>query len=226
MSDFTRYAIYYLPAQASDLASFGASWLGWDVNRAAIAPQPRLTFDLHAATRTPRKYGFHATIKPPFALAQGKTEGALHDALAAFCKGRRAVTVDGLIPSAVGHFLALVPQGDTVALNALAGACVAALDDFRAPLGAADLDRRRAGGLTGRQEALLAQWGYPYVMEEFRFHMTLTGRLDADAQAVVGRAVASRLPELPSPYVIDSLTLVGEGAGGRFQTIQRYCLSA
>ena len=33
-------------------------------------------------------------------------------------------------------------------------------------------------GLTDRQEALLTQWGYPYVMEEFRFHITLTGALD------------------------------------------------
>ena len=31
--------------------------------------------------------------------------------------------------------------------------------------------------LTPAQEALLMRWGSPYVMDEFRFHMTLTGRL-------------------------------------------------
>lgn len=225
MSDFIRFAIYYLPPEGSDLARFGASWLGWDVHNGAAAPQPDMPFDIEAATRAPRKYGFHATIKPPFKLAEGKTAAELQEALVEFCAVQSAVTVDRLAPNTIGRFLALTPQGNHTPLNTLAGDCVAALDEFRAPLGAADLARRRAGGLTEQQEILLARWGYPFVMEEFRFHMTLTGRLGPEAQTVVRDALTARLPELQTPYVIDALALVGEGLDGTFQTIQRTALS-
>lgn len=225
MSDFIRFAIYYLPPEGSDLARFGASWLGWDVDSGAAVPQPDMPFDIEAATRTPRKYGFHGTIKPPFKLPKGKTAAGLQEALEQFCAVQPAVTVDSLAPRTIGRFLALTPQGNLSALNSLAGGCVAALDDFRAPLDAEDLARRRAGGLTQQQEVLLARWGYPFVMAEFRFHMTLTGRLAPEAQAVVKEAVAAGLPVLQKPYVIDALALVGEGLDGTFRTIHRSALS-
>src|SRR5438445_432365 len=37
-----------------------------------------------------------------------------------------------------------------------------------------------ATGLSARQAELLARWGYPYVHDEFRFHMTLTGPIADD----------------------------------------------
>jgi hypothetical protein len=50
-------------------------------------------------------------------------------------------------------------------------------DAHRAPPDEAELARRRRSRLTQRQEGTLARWGYPYVMEEWRFHVTLTRRL-------------------------------------------------
>jgi hypothetical protein len=74
-------------------------------------------------------------------------------------------------------FLALMLTQGSPALAAFADACVVEFDRFRLPAGPTELQRRRAGGLTERQDKLLTRWGYPYVFDEFRFHITLTERL-------------------------------------------------
>ena len=51
---------------------------------------------------------------------------------------------------------------------------------FARPPGAAELERRRKAGLSAAQEKMLLRWGYPYVLDEFRFHLTLTGRLQPE----------------------------------------------
>lgn len=99
------------------------------------------------------------------------------------------------------------------------------LDAFRAPAAEAELERRRKAGLSPRQDALLAQWGYPYVMEEFRFHMTLTGRLPKDRIDGWADIAQRHLPALPTPFVIDQIALCGERADGRFELIHRYTLA-
>lgn len=223
MSDHIRYAIYYLPP-AGPLADFGAAWLGWDVARGAPAEQPAVE-GLRAATGTPRKYGFHGTLKPPFRLAEGRDAAGLHTATERLAAAVAPVTLDGLVLGGLGHFLALVPQGDAPALAELAGRCVADLDAFRAPPPAAELDRRRAAGLTAPQEAHLTRWGYPYVFDQFRFHMTLTGGLDPQGLQRFRQEIALRLPSLPAPYVIDSIALAGQRADGMFETIHRYALT-
>jgi hypothetical protein len=91
---------------------------------------------------------------------------------------RAPVTIPSLEVRRLGGFIAVVPTEPSAALADLAAATVAALDPFRAPPSEAELARRRKARLSDRQEALLMKWGYPYVMEEFRFHLTLTGRLD------------------------------------------------
>ena len=52
-----------------------------------------------------------------------------------------------------------------------------AFNAYRAPLSAADRERRIKAKLSPRQIELMDQWGYPYVLDEYRFHMTLTGAL-------------------------------------------------
>jgi len=74
----------------------------------------------------------------------------------------------------------VVPDGPSPEVERLAADCTREFDSFRAPLTAADRARRNPSGLTPRQREYLDRWGYPYVMEEFRFHMTLTGRLAAE----------------------------------------------
>ncbi|MFC2968575.1 DUF1045 domain-containing protein [Acidimangrovimonas pyrenivorans] len=228
MEGFRRYAIYYAPPPGQ-LADFGAGWLGWDpVEGAEVAhPElPGLPRPISELTATPRKYGFHGTIKPPFRLAEGTGIEALHGAMSDLAATLPAVTLDGLGLHRLGGFLALTPEGDTTALAALAGEVVRGLDSFRAPPGPDEIARRQAAGLSPRQEALLARWGYPYVMEEFRFHLTLTGSLPGPEAAAVESALAPLLALiLPQPFSVDSLCLFGEAADGRFHNLHRYTLS-
>lgn len=227
--NYRRYAVYYTPSDPA-LAGFGARWLGWDIAAGRAVHQPEqasLPAPLAEITRTPRRYGFHATIKPPFRLAEGQSIEALNTALAALCDQVPPVTLEGMALSRLGRFLALQPLGDTAQLNGLAAMLVETLDTFRAPPDDAELQRRRGAGLTPAREALLMRWGYPHVMKEFRFHMTLTGKLPkaqiAPVQAVLGDALADILP---APFVINGLSLVGEDSDGRFHLLHRHILSA
>jgi putative phosphonate metabolism protein len=222
---FDRYAIYFTP-QPGPLADFGAQWLGWDLVTGAEVAHPQVDgIDVAALTQTPRKYGFHGTMKAPFRLAPGTTLADLTKATAQFCASRPAFDLTGLRLASLGRFLALIPDGDAGPLNDLAGAAVTTLDPFRAPLTEADLQRRRASGLSPAEDAYLVQWGYPYVLDLFQFHMTLSGSLDPETLAQTQQALRPLLdPILPRPFRIDSLTLCGEDASGRFHQIERFGL--
>ncbi|MDJ1008863.1 MAG: DUF1045 domain-containing protein [Paracoccaceae bacterium] len=224
MSEFQRYAVYYLPEDDA-LAGFGAAWLGWDVALAAPVDHPETDLPLAEFTATPRKYGFHGTLKPPFRLAEGRTADGLFAAVAALAAASPAVELRGLELAGLGHFLALVPEGGAAGLADLAARIVTDLDGFRAAPTPEDLARRRAGGLTPRQDEMLAAWGYPYVLDEFRFHLTLTGRL-GDRDLTLARTEAARLlPPLPRPFRIRSISVAGQRPDGRFVALHRYALT-
>ena len=225
---YGRYAIYAAPSGA--LGRFGTAWLGWDAEAGQTVPHPAIAGLPRPAdkiTRTPRKYGFHGTLKPPFRLADGQSTDALDAALGAFCAAQTPVDIGHLSLTRIGPFLALTPDAPVPALTALAGTIVRRFDGFRAPLTEAELDRRRAAGLTAAQEALLVRWGYPYVMEEFRFHLTLTGPLpEAEAEAAQAALAPALAPLLADPYRLDDLSLFGERKDGRFHLLKRYRLTA
>lgn len=227
IGDYSRYAVYYTPVR--ELAAFGAAWFGWDPATGDSPPHPVAEapgIDLPRITEAPRRYGFHATMKAPFRLAQGVEAAALPDALARFCAAEDAVTLEaGLALTRLEGFLALTPAGQSAALSSLEMRLVEALDPFRAPLTPAEVARRDPGRLSPRQRHMLERWGYPYVGEEFRFHMTLTGRLsDAEAASVEAILRPRLAPLLPMPFVIDALSLLGEDAGGRFHLLRRFAL--
>jgi putative phosphonate metabolism protein len=226
MTDFNRFAVYAAP-EPGPLAAFAADWLGWDPaagERRSHPEVPGLPLPVADLTAAPRKYGFHGTLKPPFRLTTSRA--ALEADLGAFATANAPVVLDGLRLARIGRFLALVPEGDTSGLGALASGVVQALDTHRAPPSEAELARRRAAGLSARQEALLTAWGYPYVLEEFRFHFTLTGPLDPDMQAAAAAALDPVLaPLLPRPFVIRDLCLFGEDAEGMFHILHRYALT-
>lgn len=176
-----RYAIFYAPVRGSTLDRFGASWLGWDADAGIEVPRPDIAGlrrdEIVDVTATPRRYGFHGTLKPPMALTPGRSIEELSAAVAAFAAKEAPFVLDGLRLGRLGSFLALVPTGDTAALSGLAARVVEAFDGFRAPATEAEISKRRKAGLSSRQEELLMAWGYPYVMDEFRFHLTLTGAM-------------------------------------------------
>ncbi|MGP6087182.1 DUF1045 domain-containing protein [Antarctobacter jejuensis] len=225
---FSRYAVY-VTLPKGPLSDFGSAWLGWNAatgERPDAPIVPGLPMPAHEITATPRKYGLHGTIKPPFRLADGHSHDELHDAVAAFCAARAPVVLDGLALTRLGSFLALTPVGETDALSALAADSVRDLDPFRAPLTEDEMAKRRKSRLGARQEALLAKWGYPHVMEHFRFHITLSGKLDTARAEQVRAALLPQLEDrLPRPFTIDALTLCGEDQTGYFHELHRYALS-
>ena len=74
-------------------------------------------------------------------------------------------------------FLAIVPQPTSEAANTLAARCVMELQPLAGPLSSTELLRRRQARLTPAQDALLLRWGYPFVLDEFQLHCSLTGSL-------------------------------------------------
>lgn len=221
-----RYAIYYAPSPASALWRFGSAVIGYD---AVDGSRPRMLVpdgfsaeDWLDMTREPRRYGFHATLKAPFSLSEGRSEDELLAMLRNVATGLAAATPSGLAVKTIGSFTALVPTGDTSALEALAFSVVRAFEPFRAPLSEADRRRRLESPLTPRQIEQLDRWGYPYVGEDFRFHMTLTGPLHADVRASVrdelARLHAERVDE--PPFAVDRLCVFKqERRDGSFRII-------
>jgi hypothetical protein len=224
MDDFVRYALYLVPE--GPVGAFGEAWLGWDMARGeALAAPPDAPVDWAAITATPRRYGFHATIKPPFRLADGRDLAGLRAEVGVLCATIAPFDCAGLRLASLGGFGALVPEGTTVALDAFAARVVAELDPFRRPAGAEEVARRRATGLSARQEEYLLRWGYPYVMEEFLAHFTLTGRLGPEREAIMAHLQARLANVMLRPFRVETLCLVGEKAGGGFRLIHRYALS-
>jgi putative phosphonate metabolism protein len=214
-----RYAIYYAPRPESALHRLGKVWLGVDPEtgrRVPIRLPQGLDHRRHEEiTAGPRHYTLHGTLKPPFRLAPGTDPTDLKKAVAALAARLAPVSLGPPVLTRLGGFLALCPAEQPRALLRLAAACVEAPDRFRAPPSHAELEKRRAAGLSARQEELLQSWGYPYVMEEFRFHITLTGRLSMAEQDRVAEALAPMLdPVLSEPMAVEDLCLYGEPDDG------------
>lgn len=226
----SRYAIYYAPPSSSELAALARHWLGrdaeLDLDTGGAMALPEHGLDHQEITASARRYGFHATLKAPFALADPLDDRDLIRAVAETARNLVPVVLDGLKLKSIGGFYALVPVGDVTALNAFAFHLVQALDRFRKPAGAAELARRRKAGLTPGQEEMLAGWGYPYVGPEFRFHMTLTRRLNTDEAAKVEPVLQDMFaPVLNRPVTLGEIALFGDpGEGGPFSLIRRFPL--
>lgn len=225
--NWRRYAVYVVPETGSDLAKWGAAWLGWDPDAGearghpVIAGLPRLAGEL---TAEPRRYGFHGTLVAPFRMAGGRDEDELAAVLGDLAGAVEAFDVP-LRLAALGPFLALVPDGPAPALSALAAASVIGLERFRAPLMRAERERRVAAGLSARQRALLEAWGYPYVLDAFEFHMTLTGPLPSSDHGSVRAALERALdPMLATPLRVADVALVVEGEDGFFHVVKRFAL--
>lgn len=210
-----RYAIYLAPPPETPLWRFGSRVIGYD----ATTDEDVEGFELpsiigvtwRGLTTAPRAYGFHATLKAPFRLVEGMTLTDLQEAMDTFCGRRQAFDVGPLGVSVVaqgdGGFVALTLQCPSAELGALEAKTVRSFDRFRAPLSNAEIARRNASALTARQKAHLSQWGYPFVMEDFRFHMTLTGWLANPADITDHLADVYAAEVGPQHLTVDALVL-------------------
>lgn len=220
MTEYKRYAIYYAP-RSGDFATRADLWLSDAAPHLPGLPRPPAEL-----TVAPRRYGFHGTIKAPFRLADGVKEQDLRDDLAALAAHLAPVRLPGLRLEQVKGFLALLPEGDETELLALGAEVVSRLDPLRALLTEAEIARRRPDRLTARQRELLTRWGYPYVMEEFRFHLTLTDDLPPDVAQATAAVLGPWFADvLPRPFDIADLCLFGEDGAGCFHLLHRYPLT-
>ena len=232
MSNYPRYAIYYAPAPASDLDRFGAQLLGYDAFTGQDFPFSdgviEATPDWRELTADPRKYGFHATLKAPLSLAQGTTETELLAACAAFAAIPRAIPRFRPVVDSISGFIAVIPAEPPPELLKLAADCVREFDSFRAPLTEADRARRNPSQLTPTQREHLDRWGYPYVMEEFRFHMTLTGRLGSERREPILAMLRNRFASTGiETLAIDRIAVFRqENAASRFRIVGQWELRA
>jgi putative phosphonate metabolism protein len=229
MASYPRYALYCAPAPGSALDRFGAEMLGYDAYHGSDLPFPEgLPPDWRAVTQDPRKYGFHGTLKAPIALAEGKTEAALVGACEAFADTPRQIPVMEPVIDSISGFIAMIPAKPSAELQQLAADVTRDFDSFRAPLTPQDRTRRNPERLTSRQVEYLDRWGYPYVMEEFRFHMTLTGRLEAARREVVVPMLRERFAAIRlATLAVDRLALFRQDdAASRFRIIAHWPLRA
>lgn len=194
--DDARYAIYFVPPAGSDLYRFGAVFLGFDCYTGADLGCPD-DIELDAQewaelTSEPRKYGFHATLKAPFHLAPSLTAADLIAELQRFAAVPRVLPAIAPAIQSLGRFIAIVPDERSEEVDRLAADCVMGFDQFRRPLIAQEKDRRLGAGLTPGQVRNLDRWGYPYVFDDFRFHMTLTGPIAAERREAIVALLQAR----------------------------------
>ena len=223
-AEFLRYGVYLAPS--ASLGVQGAAWLGWDVFQGTDVSQPAgLGVDLDGLTQRPRRYGFHATIKPPFQLADDATEADLRLALAKLVGGLLAIQIGALQPSWIGRFLALVPRDDDASLRPIADSVVAGLDRFRAPMTPEERVRRSHRGMSDVQQTYLERWGYPHVFDAFQCHLTLTGPVSKSQRGAVEHAARVHFADtLGTALPATELALVGESHNGRFRVIETFAL--
>ncbi len=176
-----RYALYFTPPAHDPLTLAASQWLGRSAFSGEMVEPPAIRgiglHDISFHTAIPRRSGFHATLKAPFRLAPEITESMLLRHLMRFAGAHEPFDLPPLEVARLGNFFGLVPVTPCERMRLFACAAVQEFDPFRAPLSEAEIERSDPGDLSAPQFANLYRWGHPYVMDEFRFHMTLTGPL-------------------------------------------------
>ncbi len=226
-----RYAVYFAPEPDSTWWTAGSQWLGRCALTDQVLVQPSvagISAELFAQlTEAPRRYGWHATLKAPFELAQHCDYAQLSAATAKLASQLAPVNTLTLKLAVLDDFIALIPDPEMQAINSIASACVRELHNFAKPLSEAELARRRAAKLSPEQEVLMLRWGYPYVMDQFRFHLSLTGSLKVLTSAQIELVVtaAQDFFAKQSPQSFNGIALFAEPEkGAAFKLIDYFKL--
>jgi putative phosphonate metabolism protein len=223
-----RYAIYFSPAADTPLLRLGNEWLGRDpATNAVLTPEnsaPLERSEWLRVTETAAKYGFHATLKPPFRLADESMLPELRQEMKRFADAEKSFYAPHLRVSTLGRFLALVLSESSPAFAVLAAKCVVDFDRFRGPETEVERAKRMHDSLAQAEQENLIRWGYPYVMDTWKFHMTLTCSLEQKPLARFRAHLESRFaPVCTSPIEVDAISLFEEnGPGTPFRLVERF----
>ena len=156
-------------------------------------------------------------------LANGYSYSDVQKAVARLARQLRPIELGQLQLKRIGDFLALVTSEERhPAVSDLAWACVTGLDYFRAEL--SDAERNKRNNLSSTQKENLEKWGYPYVGDRFRFHMTLTSSLGEADLKCAWEALEHKVPITQA--TIDSICIFGDpGNAMPFELLERFDLS-
>jgi putative phosphonate metabolism protein len=222
-----RYAVYYSPSQTSLLHRLGSSWLGYNAYTGEDVVQPG-EGTLRGVTEQASHYGLHATFKAPFHLKPGMKLQDVCTATSMVAQYQPAVVIPKLVLRVIDGFLALVPETQGGDLAELAAACVSKLDHLHCPPEASEIARRLSANLSPRQRDHLTRWGYPYVFEEFHFHITLTGKLKDGKMPEIRKLAEKHFEDvLDQPLSISALTTFMEAAPDvRMRALDAFALAA
>lgn len=197
--------MYWVPERDHPLWHAGCAWLGRDPESDDAGQPPEYA-------TTPWRYGFHATLVAPLRLADGATAQALHHRLQSVVAICCPFTLPPLAVQPLGDFLALRPT--TVLdvahpMRRLADACVVACYDLQRPADAAELARRSRSLADTDAEAVshLQRWGYPFVFDRWRLHLTLSDSGRADDAVLRRRAETHFAKALAAPLQVASVAV-------------------
>lgn len=212
-----RYAVYFCPAAGSALDTFGREWLATTAIPGIAAER------LRVLTANVCRYGWHATLCAPFALAEQASYDDLCWSLIDIAQRTQSFELP-LHLGRLGGFLALRPSGDETSAWMLAERCVRRLNALRAPV-SDETWRRRATQLDAVELDLFRQFGYPYVLDRYRFHLTLCAPAGSEEERALHAWLSPRAASLP-PARIDAMTVCREaGPGQPFEPIERFPFS-
>ena len=226
-----RYAVYLAPSPDTPLWRAASRVIGRDAvsgeELAFPAAPPCQALDWAALSAEPRRYGFHATLKAPFELAEGADEALLKAAARGFAEARHAFSIADLTVRVMKSFVALTPDVPSPDLMGLAADCVVAFEPFRAPLSERERARRVEGLSEPRHLEAVDRWGYPWVFDDFRFHMTLTGPLQEARRAEIRDGLAAFLDGVARPLAVDAITLFRQDRrDAPFRVLERFPFAA
>lgn len=223
----SRYGIYFSPKPGARLHALGSQWLGRDaVTGDTLDPElpDSLTRDEWSrATTSPRRYGFHATLKPPFRLAEGMALEDLQLALRKFAASHQSFEAPSLCVAPLGRFLALILTEPSDTFSELAADSVSEFERFRAPATEEELSQRLRDSLSAREREHVLRWGYPYVFDTWKFHMSLTGSLPPESLPPLALRLRERFAQVSEqPLLVDSVCIFHEPfPGAPFRLVDR-----
>lgn len=236
VQDSPRYAVYFIPGDDSELAAYGNSVLRRTANgNDFLNPDYQFAGEeinkkngvWQRITSTPRHYGFHATLKAPFELTKAYRESDLLSAVEALSHRHAACSLSSLKPMRLASFAALmINEEEQRNIAELASEVVKTLEPFREPLSMQDIARRKPDSLTERQRNMLERFGYPFVMEEFRFHMTLSDKLTESDTVFYDWLILEYEKSITKPVVLDRLAVSYQpNRASRFRRIAEFLLN-
>ena len=237
MKKYSRYAIYYAPPKESNLEEFGRYWFGWDpLNAKLINNKHRINYlnrfgiknliNIDKNVLIPKKYGFHGTLIPPFKLNKNYSTNTLFKKTEEIAKKFKKFKFYKFKLKKINNFYAFVQNKKNNNINKLSNRLVRELFKFRSPLTKKEIDRRNPSKLSKLQLNILYKWGYPYLMSEFNFHMTL-------ASEVTGNKLYLELKKIERNKEIilneinnfDKIYIFGENQKGMFENLENFSLS-